>query len=88
MKLGKEGSFKIKIRQMSGSLKKPFSGDESNQEKRQGHLVLQRFHLLAKGCSESQGSVKPGTVNPPHCGTYRGLNAEQALQNQHFVKKV
>ena len=37
--------------------------------------------------SKSQGSVRPGPWI--HCiAGHQGLNAEQTLQNQHFVKKV
>ncbi len=63
IKLRTERSF-LKIRLMSGSLQKPFSegsrplGTKATRKSVKGKLVLQRFHLPAKGCSKSQVARK------------------------------
>ncbi len=73
-----KGGQYSKIRQILGSLLKSFAGDPktSGNESNPGTvswssllMVLPTFISQLKGRSKSRGSIKPGTVDSPHCRT-------------------
>ncbi len=80
-----------------GSLQKPFSGGsrplgtKCNQEKCQGQTSIWFFSDFlsqlrgSPSCKESSGQEG---LWIHHFAGHWGLNAKQALQNQHFMKKV
>ena len=81
---------------MLGSLQKPFSGGsipmgtKRNQEKCQGQARIWFFsyfiYQLKGAPSRKEASSRGQWIH--RIAGHRLLNAEQALQNQHFVKKV
>ncbi len=93
----RQGRKYSKIRQVSVSLQKSLAGDPrqaSGDKNNPGIvsrssllMVLPTFISQLRGVPSCKEASSRGLSTHRIAG-HRGLNAEQALQNQHFVKKV